>query len=676
MGGKLERGKNDLATVRPDLAREWHPTKNGALRPEDVCARGSYHAWWQVEVERYGRRFVLEWQAVVSNRTGGAGCPYTSVPPKRILAGFNDLASTHPQLAALWHPQKNGALRPDQVFANAQRKYWWCHTMEKDGKSFLHEWQATPSSVHPGSCPVCHGSKCLPGYNDLATEASELLEEWDWERNGDQDPRRITSGSNRKVHWICRACGHRWSATVNNRTSGSGCPRCAFRYGTSFPEQALYFYLRQAFPDCVNRDMTVLDGLELDLYIPSIQTAVEYNGAWAHSFPERKKADRRKARLCREKGILLIRIRETRKRQQRVRARHLIECVERSDYGHLPWVLAAVSRELMEAGYLDRELGMDLEKDRQKIYGSYLSSIGERSLAAAAPELLEEWDWAENGKLSPQAVCAGSNVKVHWSHVAWRDGRPFVHRWIGAVSARTRQGQGCPICAGKQVLAGYNDLASTAPELLEEWDRERNGTLCPESVTRHSGKEVWWRHRVQDAEGRQWVHSWRTSPRSRSQGQGCPICAGKQILPGYNDLASTHPRLAAEWDWERNPMAPTEISYGNAGKVWWRHVVTDQQGRQWVHSWQASPNSRTNRRSGCPYCANKKTLAGYNDLATAFPQLAAKWDPVRNAPLTPRDVTPASGRRVYWTDRKGPRKICDRTKHLRQQSAEKTEREE
>ena len=46
MGGKLERGKNDLATVRPDLALEWHPTKNGALRPEDVCARGSYHAWW------------------------------------------------------------------------------------------------------------------------------------------------------------------------------------------------------------------------------------------------------------------------------------------------------------------------------------------------------------------------------------------------------------------------------------------------------------------------------------------------------------------------------------------------------------------------------------------------------------------------------------------------------
>lgn len=177
MGGKLERGRNDLATVRPDLALEWHPTKNGALRPEDVCAWGSYHAWWQVEVERYGRRFVLEWQAIVSNRTGGAGCPYTSVPPKRLLPGFNDLASTHPALAALWHPERNGSLRPDQVFACAQRKYWWCHTAEKNGRTFLHEWEALPGSVHPGSCPICHGTKCLPGYNDLATDAPELLAE-------------------------------------------------------------------------------------------------------------------------------------------------------------------------------------------------------------------------------------------------------------------------------------------------------------------------------------------------------------------------------------------------------------------------------------------------------------------------------------------------------------------
>src|SRR5699024_4775128 len=121
------------------------------------------------------------------------------------------------------------------------------------------------------------------------------------------------------------ACGHRWQAPPNNRAnSGSGCPKCAFRYGTSFPEQALYFYLKQVFPDCINRDMTALDGTELDLYIPSIQTAVEYDGFWSHSSRKKRQLDRRKAKMCREKGILLIRIRETEDRQRRIRARHQI----------------------------------------------------------------------------------------------------------------------------------------------------------------------------------------------------------------------------------------------------------------------------------------------------------------------------------------------------------------
>ena len=668
MGGKLERGKNDLATVRPDLALEWHPTKNGALRPEDVCADGSYHAWWQVEVERYGRRFVLEWQAIVSNRTGGVGCPYTSVPPKRLLPGFNDLASTRPDLARLWHPEKNGALRPDQVFANAQRKFWWCHTVEKNGRFFLHEWEALPGSVHPGSCPICHGTKCLPGYNDLGTDAPELLAEWDWEQNIDCDPHHITPGSNRKVHWVCHACGHRWQAPPNNRAnSGSGCPKCAFRYGTSFPEQALYFYLKQVFPDCINRDMTALDGTELDLYIPSIQTAVEYDGFWSHSSRKKRQLDRRKAKMCREKGILLIRIRETEDRQRRIRARHQIECMERPGHKQLPWVLIALSRELMEGGHLDRELDVDLERDRQEIYGSYLRAVGERSLASVAPELMEQWDWERNGALRPDAVCAGGNARIHWIHVAWKDGRPFVHRWTSPVSARTGQRQGCPICAGKRVLAGYNDLASAVPELVEQWDWERNGTLRPTAITSRSGKHIWWRHSISTERGES-VHIWRATPASRLRGGGCPICDGKQILPGFNDLATTHPQLLTEWDWERNSKAPTEVSYGYDKYIWWCHTVQDPQGRQWLHRWQASPNSRTNHRSGCPYCANKKALAGYNDLATAFPELAAKWDPVRNAPLTAQDVTPASAKRVYWTDRKGPRKVCDRTKYLRRQA--------
>ena len=169
MGGKLIPGVNDLQTVRPDLAKQWHPFRNGELTPSDVCVYSSRKVWWQVEEVRFGKHFLLEWQALISNRAGGAGCPYTSVPPKKLMKGFNDLASVNPEVAALWHPEKNGSLSPDMVFACAQKKFWWRHTVEKDGKTYIHEWQAFPQYVRRGAVlfatesSVCRGTTiCSP----------------------------------------------------------------------------------------------------------------------------------------------------------------------------------------------------------------------------------------------------------------------------------------------------------------------------------------------------------------------------------------------------------------------------------------------------------------------------------------------------------------------------------
>lgn len=664
MGGKLIPGVNDLQTVRPDLAKQWHPFRNGELTPSDVCVYSSRKVWWQVEEVRFGKHFLLEWQALISNRAGGAGCPYTSVPPKKLMKGFNDLASVNPEVAALWHPEKNGSLSPDMVFACAQRKFWWRHTVEKDGKTYIHEWQAFPQYVRPGSCPVCHGTQCMPGYNDLFSAAPELAAQWDWQRNQNLSPQEITFGSNRKVHWVCDLCGHGWTASVHNRVMGAGCPKCAQRYGTSFAEQALYFYLKQVFPDCVNRDTTALEGHELDLYLPSIGVAVEYNGLWSHSTPRKKELDRQKRKLCEQKGILLIEVNESKNKNCHDPQRHQIYCVERQDYSHLIPVMDAISSELMERGDLRQPILVCLERDRQKIYGQYLGSIRERSLGALYPHLLEQWDTQRNGGLSPYAVLAGSGAKVHWMHTVTRDGTTFVHRWSSQVCSRTLRGDGCPICGGKQVLAGYNDLASTFPKLVKEWDFEKNQPLKPDQITPGSQKSVWWKHTVKTEHGES-VHSWRASVRARVSGTGCPVCDGKIILAGFNDLATTHPQLAAQWDQEKNELLPTEISYGYAKKVWWKHTVTDRFGKIWVHSWQASPNSRTNRSSGCPYCANKKVLPGFNDLQTAFPELAEKWDAQKNAPLTPRDVTPATPQKVWWTDRQRPASVADRTKYLR-----------
>ena len=65
---KLIKGVNDLATLRPDLAAQWHPTKNGDLKPTDVTSGSGRKVLWICPLGH-------EWQAVIYSRVKGNGCP-------------------------------------------------------------------------------------------------------------------------------------------------------------------------------------------------------------------------------------------------------------------------------------------------------------------------------------------------------------------------------------------------------------------------------------------------------------------------------------------------------------------------------------------------------------------------------------------------------------------------
>ena len=119
-------GKTDLATTHPKLAKEWHPTKNGNLKPTDVLAGCHKKVWWFGECGH-------EWEARIDSRARGSNCPICS--NKKVLVGFNDLATTHPHLAKEWHPTKNDDLKPTDVTAGSDKKVWWIN--EQRG-----EWQA------------------------------------------------------------------------------------------------------------------------------------------------------------------------------------------------------------------------------------------------------------------------------------------------------------------------------------------------------------------------------------------------------------------------------------------------------------------------------------------------------------------------------------------------------
>ena len=239
--------------------------------------------------------------------------------------------------------------------------------------------------------------------------------------------------------------------------------------------------------------------------------------------------------------------------------------------------------------------------------------------------LLDQWDRARNAPLTPEQVAPGSHQKVWWR---CRQG----HSWQAEVKSRVK-GTGCPVCAGKRTQPGENDLAALRPDLAAQWDDEKNAPLTPEGVTPGSHKKVWWRC------GR--GHSWQAMVIARAAGEGCPVCAGKVVIPGQTDLATLFPDLAAQWDGERNgPLAPDRVAPYSNRKVWWRCPRG--------HAYQAAVSARTYRGTGCPYCAGKKVLSGFNDLAALHPRIAAQWHPVLNGALTPEMVTAGSRRAVWW----------------------------
>lgn len=195
-------------TLRSDLAKEWHPTKNGKLTPNDVTIYSAKKVWWKCKKGH-------EWQAIIAARTSGNKCPFCN---GRKLCEDSSLEKANAKLSAEWHPTKNGKLSPADVLPSSPKKVWWqC----KKG----HEWKAGIAYRGRGrGCPYCDGKK-VSKDNCLATLHPEAAKEWHPSKNGDLSPKKVTPHSQKKVWWQCKN-GHEWQSSVGYRTMGYGCPYC------------------------------------------------------------------------------------------------------------------------------------------------------------------------------------------------------------------------------------------------------------------------------------------------------------------------------------------------------------------------------------------------------------------------------------------------------------------
>ena len=214
------------------------------------------------------------------------------------------------------------------------------------------------------------------------------------------------------------------------------------------------------------------------------------------------------------------------------------------------------------------------------------------NLAEVHPELVSEWS-EKNLLLTPDGITFGSNKKVWWKGTCG-------HEWQASVKARSN-GEKCPICSGARVIAGINDLQTTHPEIASEWS-EKNLPLKPDEVNAKSRKNVWWRCGKCGNE-------WKSVINARVKGTVCPVCAEREVLAGYNDLATTDNQLLSEWDYEQNKLKPTEVSRTSAKRAWWkcRHG----------HSWSMKINERTILNKGCRICEQ--------EYLSLFPALAVSY---------------------------------------------------
>ncbi|MQF49060.1 hypothetical protein FIM08_04095, partial [SAR202 cluster bacterium AC-647-N09_OGT_505m] len=491
--------EHNLLSNYPDVARQWHPTRNEDKKPEDFRPKSGKKVWWLCDRNH-------EWPATISHRTNdGRGCQYCA---GQKVSAENNMLAVHPEVASQWHPTRNGTDKPEHFTSFTHRKAWWL--CEKG-----HEWQAAISSRSSGrQCPYCTGRKVSSGYNllDLYPEAAK---QWHPTKNGTDKPQDFLPKSPKFVWWLCEK-GHETIARVYTRTGGrpKACDSCFNK--SSIPEIRLLSELEYVFGKVEHRKK--LHGMEVDIYVRAINVGVEYDGGYFHSGKE--KADGDKVLKLRNKGIKLLRVRHESLRPIPYDSVMVSDDLTKDDVNRLLNKMEPVTNNTLTRR-IERyiESPRFLADDYFKKYLAYFPSpFPEDSLLTRYPQLSEEWHPTKNPPLSPRDVSFASNRKAWWlCHKG--------HEWEAIINSRARAGRGCPYCSGRMPTPEHN-LLVVFPDVAAQWHPTRNGTDKPSEYCPSSNKKFWWLCN----KGHEWERT--INGRTSKKGTGCPVCF-RRTIRGY-----------------------------------------------------------------------------------------------------------------------------------------------
>lgn len=326
---------------------------------------------------------------------------------------------------------------------------------------------------------------------------------------------------------------------------------------------------------------------------------------------------------------------------------------------------------------------------------------GYNDLETIYPEIAKEWHPTMNGDLTPSDVKPASLNRVWWLC-------PICNNaYQKRIMDRVKKGSKCNKCCDPKVIQGKNDIATKFPDLLKEWNYEKNYPFLPQNFSYGSTRKFWWKCSKCNYE---WMA---TALNRNNSGFGCPVCKQSSgAIKGLTDLETTHPELAKEWDYENNKnLTPEQVKAGSGKNVWWKcpkchcsyktQIIARVKGRgcpnckdtgvvdgfndfqtlypnlvkEWHPTkntkkpnqikskskynafwicptcglvWQAPVVSRVVQGRDCPACNDTSLVPGVNDLATKFSEIAKEWHSTKNGDLTPKDVKYGSRKKVWW----------------------------
>lgn len=253
------------------------------------------------------------------------------------------------------------------------------------------------------------------------------------------------------------------------------------------------------------------------------------------------------------------------------------------------------------------------------------------SIALTHPELVPLFDFDRNKPLTPNDISKGSEREIHWLC-------PAGHSYMALPTTMVRKPRpGCGVCAGRQVLEGFNDIASQAPQVAAFWDSTCNGLAPSQAVI---GQKKRWFRCANDHEFL--ISSYQLKKALTNGGTGCKYCANREVWSGWNDLETVSPTLASEYERASNKVPARFLCAFTRSQVMWKCENTTHP------EYAAEPQARVRQGAGCGLCKQVRTEPGVNDSLSTHPWLADRWSPSNSTSAEVlRTIAPSDSRRKW-----------------------------